>query len=115
VSRAKLLLAVVATDSTFERRTVRGVAAWVGRCIHCQTRLVVPETGEAAPDVTVEHIIPRHHGGTEDLANLALACARCNAEKGTRHDHRKRDDPRRLEIENRLLARRRDRWREPLA
>lgn len=30
----------------------------------------------------VEHIIARQHGGTDDPANLALACDRCNAFKG---------------------------------
>ena len=31
----------------------------------------------------VEHIIPRIHGGTDDLDNLALACIDCNLHKGT--------------------------------
>lgn len=31
----------------------------------------------------VEHIIPRVHGGTDDLDNLALACIDCNLHKGT--------------------------------
>lgn len=31
----------------------------------------------------VEHIIARKHGGTDDLSNLALACDRCNAHKGS--------------------------------
>ncbi len=31
----------------------------------------------------VEHIIPRIHGGTDDLDNLALACVDCNLHKGT--------------------------------
>jgi hypothetical protein len=30
----------------------------------------------------VEHIIPRKHGGSNDLDNLALACHYCNAHKG---------------------------------
>lgn len=30
----------------------------------------------------VEHIIAKQHGGTDDLDNLALSCARCNAFKG---------------------------------
>ena len=30
----------------------------------------------------VEHIIPRQHGGTDDLENLALACIDCNLHKG---------------------------------
>ncbi len=31
----------------------------------------------------VEHIIPRIHGGEDDLDNLALACIDCNLHKGT--------------------------------
>ncbi len=30
----------------------------------------------------IEHIIPRKHGGGDDLANLALACIDCNLHKG---------------------------------
>ncbi len=30
----------------------------------------------------IEHITPRQHGGTEALANLALACPECNLAKG---------------------------------
>ena len=31
----------------------------------------------------VEHIIPKVHGGTDNLENLALACIDCNLHKGT--------------------------------
>jgi hypothetical protein len=31
----------------------------------------------------VEHILPRKHGGSDDLDNLALACIDCNLHKGT--------------------------------
>src|SRR5437667_8616561 len=31
----------------------------------------------------VEHIIPKIHGGTDDLDNLALACIDCNLHKVT--------------------------------
>jgi len=113
MNRASLILSIVATDNTFERRQVRGAPAWVGRCIHCQSLLVVPLDGDASPGVTIEHIVPRHHGGTDEPSNLALACARCNAEKGIRHDNRRRDDPRRLEVQALLLQRRARRWREP--
>jgi hypothetical protein len=30
----------------------------------------------------VEHIIPKIHGGTDDLNNLALACIDCDLHKG---------------------------------
>lgn len=31
----------------------------------------------------VEHVYARQHGGTDDPANLALACPECNFHKGT--------------------------------
>lgn len=31
----------------------------------------------------IEHIIPKVHGGTDELGNLALACIDCNLHKGT--------------------------------
>jgi len=31
----------------------------------------------------IEHIIPKIHGGTDELNNLALACIDCNLHKGT--------------------------------
>ena len=30
----------------------------------------------------IEHIVSRQHGGTDDSGNLALACQRCNLNKG---------------------------------
>ena len=33
-------------------------------------------------DLTVEHIIPFVLGGTNDEANIALACEPCNKQKG---------------------------------
>ena len=111
--KRRLILSIVATDTTFERVTVRGETAWSGRCIHCNSRLLVGLDGTAIGPVTLEHIVPRNHGGTDDLTNLALACARCNAEKGMRHDHKRRDDPQRLELVARLAEKRRLRWRDP--
>lgn len=31
----------------------------------------------------IEHVIPKKHGGSDDLENLALACIDCNLHKGT--------------------------------
>jgi hypothetical protein len=31
---------------------------------------------------TVEHIIPRSKGGSDDMENLAMACERCNTRRG---------------------------------
>jgi 5-methylcytosine-specific restriction endonuclease McrA len=105
-NRRAIVLGIVATDRTFESATLQGQACWVGKCIHCQTRLTVGADGETGPGVTIEHIVARNHGGTDALENLALACARCNAQKGYRHDHRRRDDPKLMSLIETLKARR---------
>lgn len=48
------------------------------RCEYCRLRQ------EHAPLVQfqTEHIVPRQHGGGDELANLCLACQRCNLHKG---------------------------------
>jgi hypothetical protein len=56
----------------------------------------------------VDHIIAQQHGGKTRLSNLALACTRCNRNKGPNiagFDNRKRDIIR-------LYNPRRDRWPE---
>lgn len=110
MSRASKVLAIVRTDRTFEAREVRGERCWVGRCIHCASAIVVDARGETAG--TIEHIEPSTHGGTDDVANLALACARCNQRKGASLDNRRRDDPTLSAVIDTLKARRRERWRD---
>jgi 5-methylcytosine-specific restriction endonuclease McrA len=64
--------------------------------IGSQTRVLVRERAQNACEycqlhqddsplavLHVEHIIPRIHGGTDELDNLALACIDCNLHKGT--------------------------------
>ena len=112
-ARRRLVLAIALTDTSFVRTIVRGEACWVGRCLHCNTKLVVPEKGPPASTVTVEHIVPQTHGGDDDLTNVALACARCNNEKGRRHDVKRLDDPVRVRLERALFEKRAARLREP--
>jgi len=111
--KQRRILAIVATDNTFSRRVVGGEEAWVGKCIHCNRRLVIAISGAPMGDATIEHIVPRNHDGSNEVENLALACARCNTEKGLRHDLRRASDPKLAEIVERLQQRRRERWREP--
>lgn len=106
------LLDVVRTDSTFERTPTRDGEAWVGRCIHCNRKLTVGLDGRASRDVTIEHLVPRSAGGTDDLHNLAVACARCNHQKGRTHDQRGLKDARAAEVIEKLLEKRRARWRD---
>jgi 5-methylcytosine-specific restriction endonuclease McrA len=111
--RHDLLLAAVVTDATFSRSTLDGRSVWVGKCLHCGSRLVVADDGRALGAATLEHVWPTAQGGGNDVPNLAVACARCNREKGTRHDHRR--SGRLDEVVAGLRARRAARWRDPEA
>ena len=45
-----------------------------GVCVYCES-----------PDhPTIDHVVPRSRGGTDELSNLVLACRRCNSAKGAR-------------------------------
>ncbi|MBS2028979.1 MAG: HNH endonuclease [Deltaproteobacteria bacterium] len=109
----KAILSIVATDRTFEKLEVRGAAVWQGKCIHCNSHLTIGADGEPISRATIEHILPRTHGGTNEARNLALACARCNHQKGVRLDPRRRGDPTLEAVIATLQARRLARWREP--
>jgi 5-methylcytosine-specific restriction endonuclease McrA len=109
--RRLLLLAAAVTDATFGRTTLDGQVVWVGKCLHCGKKLVVRDDGRAISEATLEHVWPEAQGGTHDLSNLAVACAGCNREKGSRHDHR--GGQRLDEVVAVLRARRLERWRDP--
>ena len=48
------------------------------RCEYCQLH----QDDSPLAVLHVEHIIPKKHGGSDDLDNLALACIDCNLHKG---------------------------------
>jgi hypothetical protein len=62
--------------STADRRLVRERAG--GRCEYCR----MAEEWEPYFTYHVEHIVARQHGGTDEHANLCLACHHCNLLKG---------------------------------
>ncbi len=109
--RHLLLLAAAVTDNTFERTLLDGREVWVGKCLHCGSKLVVAHDGRALGEATLEHVWPETQGGTNDVQNLAVACARCNREKGSRHDAK--GGQRLDEVVALLRARRMERWRDP--
>lgn len=111
MSRRLRLLAAAVTDQTFARMTLDGQHVWVGRCLHCNKKLVVRDDGRAMSEATLEHVWPETQGGSDAIENLAVACAGCNREKGTRHDHR--GGARLDEVVAVLRARRLERWRDP--
>jgi hypothetical protein len=48
-----------------------------GRCEYCRLH-----NSDDTLTFHVDHIIPKQHGGTDDIANLCLACSHCNWQKG---------------------------------
>lgn len=51
----------------------------VGACCYCGEQLLYE-------DATLEHIIARTNGGTNDFENLDIACEPCNSTKGHTED-----------------------------
>ena len=108
------LLWCAATDRTFERAELKGEEVLAGKCIHCNCVVCVDLDGTRRLRATVEHIVPRTHGGSDTLENLAIACGRCNGAKGIRHDPSPWGDPKLMAMIERLQERKRKRLREPL-
>jgi 5-methylcytosine-specific restriction endonuclease McrA len=108
----RLLRTVAESDSGFALRTVRAEQAWVGPCLHCKKTIMVPCDERSPASATLEHIVPRTHGGGDELDNLGLACAQCNHAKGRRLDCRSIDDPTLQKVIQRLRSLRRSRMRD---
>lgn len=118
----RLFLLAVATDA--EAREHGGV--WTTRCLHCRTRLQVRADGTPLGAASLEHVVPQAWFGkraasaltsrvgedADDPRNLAIACARCNHDKGKGPDARGPQDPRAVDVVTALLARRLARWRD---
>jgi 5-methylcytosine-specific restriction endonuclease McrA len=48
-------------------------------CEYCQ----LSQADSPLAPLHIEHVLPRKHGGSDDLDNLALACIDCNLHKGS--------------------------------
>ncbi len=48
------------------------------RCEYCQLH----QDDSPVATLHIEHIIPKKHGGSDEVGNLALACIDCNLYKG---------------------------------
>jgi 5-methylcytosine-specific restriction endonuclease McrA len=52
-----------------------------GFCAYCDKKLDITKTNtHDAP--TIDHVVPKYHGGTNHPANLVCACNECNTRKG---------------------------------
>lgn len=120
--RRRMLLAA-RTDAL----AVLADGVWSTRCLHCRSALQVAGDGAPLGRTTLEHVVPRAWFGrraaldltsgvgdaADDARNLALACARCNHDKGKGHDARGPADSRAFDVVAALLAARLSRWRDP--
>lgn len=106
-----LAVRIAKTDLTFTSVTYRDRPAWAGKCIHCGSHIGVSQDGETF-GATIEHIVPKNHGGTDELGNVALACAGCNNAKGVHLDRLPLAHPKLQAMIKLLLRRRRARWKD---
>lgn len=117
----QLLRRAAATD----REATLADGTWQARCLHCRAHLSITADGEPLGTASLEHIVPRSwfgRRGSEDIVagldgpsdprNLALACARCNQQKGRGPDAAGPGDARAREIVRALLDRRAERYIE---
>lgn len=60
-------------NSQLKKRLFKDV--FIAPCRYCKKIFIINE-------LTIEHIIPRVFGGTNEDSNIDLACAPCNQQKG---------------------------------
>jgi len=71
------------------RRRIYERDGW--RCVWCespvarQSRFIsVDDNNRPIPQATIDHVVPRSRGGTNDASNLITCCSDCNAKRGDR-------------------------------
>jgi hypothetical protein len=64
-----------------------------GCCGTCRPLCGVPTRllPDGLVDATIDHVLPRYHGGPDDIDNLVLACKSCNSQKNTKDYDEYRD------------------------
>lgn len=71
---------IILDGNTEGARTARRILEFRGEgdnCHYCHEELTDHTR-------TIDHMIPKSHGGTNDLINLVLACYACNSSKGNK-------------------------------
>jgi hypothetical protein len=72
-------LAYLTAKKVYLRNRLAEAQNWKCCWCGCET---VPESSKRN-SATIEHVIPRSKGGSNDPENLAMSCARCNQHRGT--------------------------------
>jgi 5-methylcytosine-specific restriction endonuclease McrA len=63
--------------STNYRKKLPGlIAMWGPECFYCK---------EETDQPTIDHVVARSHGGTNDIENLRVCCESCNRMKSNLH------------------------------
>src|SRR5437016_5046733 len=57
------------------------------RTIFARDRYTCQYCGQASKDLTIDHVVPKRHGGRTEWDNLVCSCRRCNMKKGDKHLH----------------------------
>lgn len=120
----RLLRLALLTDADAERRE----DGWRVRCLHCRHALHLTAAGTPLDGASLEHVVPRSWfgkraaaplieglAGPDDPRNLAVACARCNQQKGKGPDAEGPGDARAFAVVQALQAARLARFRAPSA
>lgn len=55
------------------------------RCCWCGER--TNNTPNSRKQASVEHVLPRAHGGTDDMDNLVMACRSCNTKRADKMEY----------------------------
>ena len=66
-------------SNTYFCRKVRWFRLGQRRCSYCCTQL--NWTGQFKNSATVEHLVPRSHGGTDKIENIIIVCYKCNMQR----------------------------------
>jgi 5-methylcytosine-specific restriction endonuclease McrA len=116
------LLVALRTDAEASLRD----GLWSTRCLHCRSALQFDASGAPLNSGTLEHVVPRSWfpkraavdlveglEGPDDPRNLALACPRCNQQKGKGPDAKGPAETRAREVVAALRRARMARWRDP--
>lgn len=72
---------------TFKRNTLfQELVKRDGQCCHyCKVVMVKAKENWVDNGMSVDHVIPKSQGGSDDMDNLVLACRKCNRAKYTKH------------------------------